>query len=95
MKTIVDEFNATVGADYQLRFKIPTLPEQERMRQIHRDLSEGEKSKRKKHEKQLQDLFKAHEAGDFDIGALPPELIEKMKLLFASPEEGKEPHNGA
>lgn len=81
MMSFAKEIDATISNDYELNFKIPTPEGLERMRRIHRDLSDAEKKKHREAQKGLEQFLKALETGDIDIESLPSEVRTKLKRL--------------
>lgn len=67
-----------VQQNYRLSFKIPTLPQLAKLRQIHRDRTANEKAKAKKAEKGLAEFLKAFAAGEITLDNLPPTLREQL-----------------
>jgi superfamily I DNA and RNA helicase len=67
-----------VQQNYRLSFKIPTLPQLAKLRQIHRDRTASEKAKVKKAEKGLSEFLKAFAAGEITLDNLPPALREQL-----------------
>jgi superfamily I DNA and RNA helicase len=85
---------AKVQESYKLSFKIPTIEALAKLRQIHRDRSQTEKSKIKKAEKGLADFLKMVSEGEIKIENLPTDLREKFMRqmgLFSNPFDHDDP----
>jgi superfamily I DNA and RNA helicase len=83
MDHLAEEVNAVVASNYSLRFKVPTGPELENMRKIHRDMSKKERDRAQRLEQSLESFAELAERGDLSLDQLPPELRERLKSLFA------------
>jgi len=83
MDSLSDEVKAVVASNYSLRFTVPTGPELDKMRKIHRDMSKKERERAHKIEQTLESFAELAERGDLSLDQLPPELRERLKSLFA------------
>ncbi len=84
MQLLAKEIDRIKGEDsrYQLRFRIPTPHELEKLRRVHRDQSAQERAKAKKGEKGLQDFLEAYKEGALDLEHLPLELRTALAQLM-------------
>lgn len=79
MKELEKEVKAVKDHQYELSFNVPTAEEIKRLRTIHRDMTEAERVKVRKVEKNVEDALRILE--EMDPAALPEELLEKIKRL--------------
>ena len=74
MDDLQEEIEAIKKNQYRLAFKLPTDDELENMRQIHRDLTPGEKAKVDEFTRGLRNILESLERGDISKDDLPPDL---------------------
>lgn len=70
MVAVKREVEAVVKNDYSLSFSVPSVEELKRLRRIHRDMPEAEKSRISAAEKEFREILSRIERGE-----LPPEVI--------------------
>ena len=86
MKILEAEINNCILNDYELKFKIPTENELERMRLIHRDRTETEKKELKKTEDMIRNLTIALKKGEIEPSSLPG-ISALLKALGVNNDE--------
>lgn len=89
MEGLKAEVDKVISDNYQLRFRVPTPPELERLRKIHRDMTPREREKVEKMQQAFEDFVAQVKRGDFAIENLPSELRIQLEELFRrSGEDG-------
>ena len=83
MDGLVSEIEKVVQNEYRLIFDVPTPPELERMRTIHRDRSEDELSRIDQSVEGLRDLLDLLQRGEIEIESLPPDVRTGLARLIA------------
>lgn len=78
------ELREVIGKGYLLDFNVPTLPELEKIRRIHRDMTPDEKRRLTEAKKSAEILLKQLESGDLDVEHLPANLRDRLKELFGN-----------
>lgn len=82
MEGLKSEVDKVVLDNYQLRFRVPTPVELERLRKIHRDMTPKEREKVQKMQQTLADFVAQVTSGDLAIENLPSELRTQLEELF-------------
>jgi superfamily I DNA and RNA helicase len=90
MEGLKGEVNKVVVDSYHLKFRVPTIPELERLRKIHRDRTTKEREKVQKMQQSLVDFVSQVHSGDIAIENLPLELQSQLKALFEKKEDNAE-----
>lgn len=86
MEKLSEEVHRVVNNDFYLRFRVPTPPELEKMRRIHRDMTKGERERVEQLEQTLANFAELIERGELDIENLPPDLRNRLTALFKESE---------
>lgn len=86
MRALEAEINKCISNDYELKFKIPTENELERMRLIHRDRTETEKKELKKTQDMIKNLTIALQKGEIEPSSLPG-ISALLKALGVNDDE--------
>lgn len=82
MDALTDEWRALAADDYALNFRYPTEVEKTQLKLINRDMTVQERSKQMRLARNLHEILKALDSGEFDPKLVPTELlglIEKFK----------------
>lgn len=87
MEGLKTEVDKVISDNYQLRFRVPTPPELERLRKIHRDMTPKEREKVQKMQQTLADFVAQVSSGDLAIENLPSELRTQLEELFGRSSE--------
>jgi superfamily I DNA and RNA helicase len=82
MERLASEVEMVRQKNFRLDFTIPTEQELKKLRMIHRELTEAERAKRTRAERQLSEALQAVAQGDLPIESLPPELRTKLAKLL-------------
>jgi superfamily I DNA and RNA helicase len=82
MEGLKAEVDKVISDNYQLRFRVPTASELERLRKIHRDMTPKEREKAQKMQQTLADFVAQVKSGDLAIENLPSELRTQLEELF-------------
>ena len=82
MNVISKEIMLVKENAFKLKFKIPTAPELEKLRKIHRDRTAGEKAAIKKAEKGLENFLSAVLDGKMALENVPEDLRKKLETLI-------------
>lgn len=86
MCILENEISKCVNNDFELKFKIPTESELEKMRLIHRDRTEAEKRELKETQRMIAKLTKSLKNGEVDPASLP-EISALLKVLGVTDDE--------
>lgn len=86
MCILENEIDKCVSNDFELKFKIPTESELEKMRLIHRDRTEAEKRELKETQRMIAKLTKSLKNGEVDPASLP-EISALLKVLGVTDDE--------
>lgn len=86
MDILETEINKCISNNFELKFKIPTKNELEKMRLIHRDRTDSEKKELKETQKMIKKLTKAFQNGEMDPASLP-EISALLKVLGVAENE--------
>lgn len=84
MVELQKEVDRIVKNNYRLEFRIPTVQQLERIRQIHRELSADERTRMQRAMSELRSFIEALERGDITIENLPLELRTAVAKYFRS-----------
>jgi superfamily I DNA and RNA helicase len=87
MEGLKKEVDKVIADKYQLKFKVPTVPDLERLRKIHRDMTPRERVKAQKMQQNLEDFVLQVESGNIAIENLPYELRTQLEALFGKSNE--------
>ena len=77
-KKLEAEWNKTVEQGYQLKFKVPTEAEREKMRQINRDRTQAELKKIEKSKKSINEIIDFIEKNELTLDDIPKDLRDKL-----------------
>jgi superfamily I DNA and RNA helicase len=77
MEMLQKEIDQVVGSDYKLKFRIPTQPELESVRQINRDRTAHERSQIRKAEKSLEEILELMRSG-----VISPDAMPQLNAIF-------------
>lgn len=86
MQKLEEEVQAVVDNNYRLKFKVPTPPERERMKVIHRDRTDDERQQLEQNIEGARRLIQMLESGELDPDALPGELRSLGQVLRGTPD---------
>lgn len=86
MDILETEINKCISNNFELKFKIPTKNELEKMRLIHRDRTDSEKKELKETQNMIKKLTKAFQNGEMDPASLP-EISALLKVLGVAENE--------
>ncbi len=81
MKSLEKEISRVVDNDYKLEVIVPTQAELERIRRLHRELTEGERTKVKKAERHASELLELLTSGELDFERLSPEMQKALRSI--------------
>ena len=84
MKELQEEIDRIGKNNYRLSFRIPTQPQLEKMRQIHRELTADERARMQRATSDLKSFLDALERGDVVVENLPLELRTAVVKYFRS-----------
>jgi superfamily I DNA and RNA helicase len=84
MDLLVEEVDKVRNHQFRLEFNIPTEPELQKLRTIHRELTAAERAKVEKAERGLNEFLEAVRRGDLALESLPLELRTKLATLMNS-----------
>ena len=87
MEKLIKELHAVRENGYQLRFTVPTPEELERIRTIHRDMSEKEITKRNVALKGAEHLLSLMESGELPTEALPDDFVKRLQSVLRGNDE--------
>ncbi len=90
MTKLMEEVDAVRKSGYQLQFTIPSKDELVKLRTIHRDRTQAEKSRVKKAERASEELIHAFEQGDITLDNMPAPLRNKLKKLLSEHRDDSE-----
>jgi superfamily I DNA and RNA helicase len=83
MDSLITEFNELKNKKFELHFRYPTGPEREKLKIIHRDMTEEEKKRLDDRKKGIYGILHDLETGKINKEDLDKETLEKLKeLLF-------------
>ncbi len=82
MQALYAEYSKIVDAGYELRFRMPTDEERQRMRQMHRDRTASEQEKLEKTRHSLGDVVELFESGIISPEDLSPEMRARLKKFL-------------
>lgn len=82
MSALNDEIDMIKAHDFQLRFKLPTLDELEKMRQIRRDRTAGEQARLAEAQNGLRLFLESLDNGDLSLDDLPLPLKTSIARHF-------------
>ena len=82
MDKLTDEFKRLKDKDYVLDFKYPNKEEREKLKIVHRDMTDAERKKLDKQRKGLEQLTLDLESGKINPEDIDEELIEKLQKLL-------------
>ncbi len=88
MASLIKEIEKCVSSKFELKFKIPTIPELDKMRLIHRDRTEAEKRELKETQRAIANLTQALQKGEIDRNSVP-ELSALLAALGVAEDEGE------
>ena len=89
MNILQTEMNKCINSDFELKFKIPSESDLEKMRLIHRDRTESEKRELKETQKMISKLTKALKNGEMDPASLP-EISDLLRVLGVADDEDED-----
>lgn len=81
---IADEIRRVIAEDFKLKFRIPTAPELEELRHIHRDRPQAEEESVRKAAEGLTAFLEAVDRGELELEDLPPDLRDGLERLRAA-----------
>ena len=84
MSELQEEIEAIRSSQYRLKLKLPTDDELRNMRQIHRDLTPGEKAKVDEVARGLRNVLESLDRGDISKDDLPPDLRSAIAKRLGS-----------
>lgn len=84
MQVLAAEHEELVRNDFELRFTYPTQDEREHLRVVHRDMSEAERRRARKYQKNVVDLADGLESGEIDLEDMDAEQLARLRTLLAS-----------
>lgn len=87
MAAVQREVEAVVENDYYLNFTVPSIEELKRLRRIHRDMPETEKSRISAAEKDFREILGRIERGELPPDVISDELLEMVRRV--QEEEGE------
>ncbi len=86
MHELAREYKRLFKADFELRFRYPTLEERRNLRTIHRDMTSAEKKRIEGRNRNLIDIVKDIEAGNIDIVDLDGQALKRLKQVLQKRE---------
>lgn len=87
MAEIANELSMVVRNKFELRFKVPTPRELEKIRRIHRDMSEAELAKRRTVIQSAEQFLEMVESGELPPEALPELFRRRMASVFGEADD--------
>lgn len=88
MNLLATEINKCISNNYELKFRIPTKEELDKMRLIHRDRTEAEKKELKETQKMIKKLTETLQKGEPDPASLPG-ISTLLRVLGVSEDEAE------
>jgi hypothetical protein len=82
MQQLSEEWSRVQQNNYQLSFSVPTPPELEKLRRIHRDRTEDEIQRVEDSRKSLEDFAEMIEREEIILEDLPKSLRERLTKLL-------------
>lgn len=86
MSLVNEEIQQVRDSKYRLEFSWPTAEEQQKLRNLHRELTPEERQARTKGKKSLNELTKLLTSDKLSVDDLPPEELEKLRRLLERKE---------
>lgn len=87
METLEVEIKKLVDNNYKLDFVVPTAEELTRIRKIHRELTEDERAKVKKLEKQGAEFLESLLSGEVEVEHLSKDVQKKLREFLAGKKQ--------
>jgi superfamily I DNA and RNA helicase len=81
-RVIAEEFARVTEKQFRLDFRIPTAPELEQIRRIHRERSADEVATLKRATEALTEVIEAFDRDEFNFDELPPAIRTKLADLI-------------
>lgn len=88
MAALARELDMVVQNDFELRFTVPTPKELEKIRRIHRDMSEAALAKRKNVIQSAEQFLEMVESGELPPEALPEPFRRRLASVFGEADDG-------
>lgn len=82
MQKLIDEFERTKQANFELRFTYPTRSQRDQLKIVHRDISAEERKRLETHQRGLVQLLNDIEEGRLHVEDLGDEIREKLEALL-------------
>jgi superfamily I DNA and RNA helicase len=82
MHLLIDEYKQAKNAAYELRFFYPTEEERKQMTIVNRDMSNAEKARFTKQQKDLLDIVESLESGETLIEDYPEDVLKKLRTFI-------------
>ncbi len=79
MRGLIEEYENLKSHDFALQFTYPTQEQRERLRIVHRDMSDQERNRVRISERELSKLVSRFESGAVHVDDLDQDVIEKLK----------------
>jgi superfamily I DNA and RNA helicase len=87
MTALAAELQMVVTNHFELRFKVPTPKELEKIRRIHRDMSDAELAKRKSVLQGAEQFLEMVESGELPPEALPERFRRRLASVFGEADD--------
>ena len=79
MRVLKAEYEQLVKSDFELRFTYPTQSQRERLRVVHRDMTQSERDRVRRTEQELSDVVDGLDSGKVRVEDLDRELLSRLK----------------
>jgi superfamily I DNA and RNA helicase len=87
MAALASELAMVMHNNFELRFKVPTPKELEKIRRIHRDMSEAELAKRRTVIQSAEQFLEMVESGELPPEALPELFRRRLASVFGEADD--------
>ena len=84
MQALKAEYDQLVENDFELRFTYPSQEQRERLRIVHRDMTDAERRRLRKSGRELDNLVKDLESGSLHVEDMDEALLAKLKELIGA-----------
>ncbi len=82
MKELTREYEVLKAQRFELRFRYPSAEERKRLRVIHRDMTQAERTRLESRNRSLNDLIQDVERGDVHMEDLDEAVLNKLETLL-------------
>ncbi len=79
MHALIAEYEQLVRNDFELRFTYPAQSQRELLRIVHRDMTQSERNRVRKSDRELSDLVRGLDSGEFRVEDLDKELLARLQ----------------